>query len=176
MTPYAMQPHPATPCPFIDALTVTAESLPGSLRFAYEVHGEVARLELPPRLRSLRTDGLWRHTCFEAFLREPAATAYDEFNFAPSGEWAAYHFDRYREGAAELDLAVPPRIDCHQEVDRFRMTVVVPCNRTAPEMDLGLSAVLRDQEGHIYYWALRHAPGKADFHHADAFAARVMLS
>ena len=35
---------------------------------------------------------LWQTTCFEAFLRAPGGEAYREWNFAPSGDWAAYDF------------------------------------------------------------------------------------
>ncbi len=34
----------------------------------------------------------------------------------------------------------------------------------------GLSAVIEDESGALSYWALKHARGKPDFHHADAFA------
>jgi hypothetical protein len=34
---------------------------------------------------------------------------------------------------------------------------------------LALSAVIEETSGALSYWALRHAAGKPDFHHADAF-------
>ena len=40
---------------------------------------------------------------------------------------------------------------------------------------LGLSAVLEDADGVLSYWALRHPPGKPDFHHTDAFATQLVL-
>ena len=52
-----------------------------------------------------RTDELWRSTCFELFLRFDDDERYVEFNFSPSTRWAAYAFDGYREGMAELPLA-----------------------------------------------------------------------
>ena len=57
-----------------------------------------------------RADELWQTTCFEAFLEPRAATAYREFNFSPSGDWAAYDFDGYREGMAERRGRAPPYI------------------------------------------------------------------
>jgi hypothetical protein len=35
---------------------------------------------------------------------------------------------------------------------------------------LGLSALIDDTGGARSYWALAHAPGKPDFHHAASFA------
>jgi hypothetical protein len=35
---------------------------------------------------------------------------------------------------------------------------------------LGVSAVIEESDGAKSYWALKHAPGKPDFHHADSFA------
>ena len=37
---------------------------------------------------------------------------------------------------------------------------------------LGLSAVVETGEG-LSYWALAHAPGRADFHHRDCFALEL---
>jgi hypothetical protein len=48
---------------------------------------------VPAAVAAARTDELWRHTCFEAFVRTSPAPAYYEFNFAPSTQWAAYRFD-----------------------------------------------------------------------------------
>jgi hypothetical protein len=38
---------------------------------------------------------------------------------------------------------------------------------------LGLSAVIEDESGALSYWALRHVPGKPDFHHPQAFAMEL---
>ena len=52
-------------------------------------------------------DDLWQHTCFELFIGAKNDAEYYEFNFSPSGEWAAYEFRNYRDGepihAEELD-------------------------------------------------------------------------
>jgi hypothetical protein len=47
---------------------------------------------------------------------------------------------------------------------------MLPAGRTAR---LGLSAVIETRAGAIAYWALRHEPGKPDFHWADAFVVRL---
>jgi hypothetical protein len=40
---------------------------------------------------------------------------------------------------------------------------------------LGLSAVIEAADGSLCYWALRHPPGKPDFHHVDAFDLQLDL-
>jgi hypothetical protein len=80
---------------------VDVQRLPaGALHLTYRVEGDIAQLQLPQQKPPARTDGLWRDTCFEAFLRAPGSSAYDEFNFSPSGEWAAYRFARWHRPPA----------------------------------------------------------------------------
>src|SRR5262249_3689246 len=68
----------------------------GSLVLSYFVTGEIRELRMPPVTTSARTDGLWQHTCFEAFVGTSLDASYYEFNFAPSTQWAAYRFSSYR--------------------------------------------------------------------------------
>jgi hypothetical protein len=81
----------------------------GEWRFDFIVPVAPALLKLPAAAPVERTDELWLHTCFELFLLDPESGAYREFNFAPSGRWAAYSFDGYREGRRPLEVA-PPHI------------------------------------------------------------------
>ena len=67
-----------------------------TLLLSYAVTGRMRDLQLPPVVATTRADELWRHTCFEAFLRTLPGAAYYEFNFAPSTQWAAYRFSSYR--------------------------------------------------------------------------------
>jgi hypothetical protein len=39
-----------------------------------------------------------------------------------------------------------------------------------------LAAVIEDENGGLSYWALRHPPGKPDFHHPNAFAMTIARS
>ncbi len=38
---------------------------------------------------------------------------------------------------------------------------------------LALSAVIEERDGTKSYWALAHAPGAPDFHHADCFTLEL---
>src|SRR5271154_1016072 len=89
--------HPNSRCDAVQEIAVEATRIDkASLRLRYRVSGVIAALRIPPPGRPARTDALWQHTCFEAFLRPGSGDGYLEFNFAPSTEWAAYSFATYR--------------------------------------------------------------------------------
>ena len=119
-----------------------------------------------------RAENLWEATCFEAFLRIPGMDSYQEWNFAPSGEWAAYDFTSHREGRTESDVAAPYiRIEDNLTWWALGATISVDADAV---WALGLSAILEERDGTKSYWALAHAPGdKPDFHDAACFAAHL---
>ena len=118
-----------------------------------------------------RAAELWKSTCFEAYLRAEGEEAYREWNFAPSGQWAAYDFSAYREGMADADVAEPyVRMEDNFTWWSLGATIAVPADQP---WQLGLSAVLEEADGTKSFWALAHPDGEADFHHADCFAARL---
>ena len=118
-----------------------------------------------------RAEELWQTTCFEAFLRGEGEEAYREWNFAPSGQWAAYDFAAYREGTGQADVAEPyVRMEDNFTWWSLGATIAVPADQP---WQLGLSAVLEEADGTKSCWALAHPDGKPDFHHADCFAARL---
>lgn len=97
---------------------------------------------------------------------------YLEFNFSPSGQWAAYAFDAYRTGQVELDLEEPPHVVFVNEGDHAILTAIVPW-RGREAFKIALSAVIEERDGTKSYWALAHPPGKPDFHHPTCFAATL---
>lgn len=146
----------------------------GALHLRYVVRGAMGGLRLPPAAAPARADGLWQHTCFEAFLRAEESEAYYELNFAPSTQWAAYAFARYREGMQSLSAIEAPAMAVQSTPAQFALTAAVDLDRVpglaAAPWQLGLSAVIEEAGGNTAYWALRHPPGRADFHHPDCFA------
>jgi hypothetical protein len=146
-----------------------ARLAPGKLALAYVVTGDLARVRLPPMSASARTDNLWRHTCFEAFIAADAEDGYLELNFAPSTEWAAYRFTGYRAGMEAADIPVPEIAVTSASEVRVAVDLAGALPQSA-RWRLGLSAVLEETDGARSYWALAHPPGKADFHHASSFA------
>ena len=146
-----------------------------SLVLSYIVTGKMSDVRMPPVMAAARSDELWQHTCFEAFVRASSGAAYYEFNFAPSTEWAAYRFSGYRSGmcvAAEIGaipIMVLPSPDCYTLQASLELDRLSGLSRNAL-WHIGLSALIEDTSGHKSYWALAHPPGKPDFHHADCFA------
>ena len=168
--------HPSTPCSYVRSVSVRVDALgDGRVVFYYQVEGNIDELELPPQRRSAHTDGLWKHTCFEAFVRAPAARGYFEFNFSPSSEWAVYRFDDYRAGMTAIEPTPAPRIICRRREDRLETDVDVhlPMSDPQHELLLAVAAVLVDHHGNTSYWALAHPAGKPDFHHPDGFVLRL---
>jgi hypothetical protein len=150
----------------------------GALAIRFRLEADRARLRIPQPVAPGRADGLWRHTCFEAFVSRAGAAAYREFNFSPSGEWAAYAFHRYREGGSNLEGDFDPQISVRQDAGWLELSAVIPSALLPPgpadaPLRIGLSAVIEDRDGSLSYWALRHPHGKPDFHHPDAFALEL---
>jgi hypothetical protein len=165
----ALKPHPDTPSRAIRALEVEVHApSAGQVRLRYEARGEMALLLLPAAADPVRSDDLWKHTCFEAFARPAAASGYDEFNFSPSTEWAVYRFLTYRGGRETPDV-LAPRVEGAIEGDAYVLHAAFDLPGEGP-WRVGLCAVIEDIDGAKSYWALAHPPGKPDFHHHDSFA------
>jgi hypothetical protein len=168
--------HPQSACAAVAGIEVEiTRPASGSLLLSYAVTGAIADLSLPPIAGPSRTDELWRHSCFEAFVKEAAGEPYFEFNFAPSTQWAAYRFDRYRTGmrpAAEIE---PPQIVVQSVPDRYtlRVTLSLPDGHSVRSLRLGLAAVIEETNGNLSFWALAHPHSAPDFHHADGFALEL---
>jgi hypothetical protein len=148
------------------------------LTVTYVLHGIIERLRIPAAKSPRRIDGLWQHTCFEAFLAVKGSSTYYEFNFSPSGEWAAYRFRSYRDGAAVENEDLNPRIAVRRQADTLELNadIRLALLRAIPErsnLRLGFSAVINDAKGRLSYWALRHPPGKPDFHDPDSFIVQL---
>lgn len=140
----------------------------------YRVQADLDRLLLPTPGPPGRTGGLWRHTCFEAFLQPAGEEGYLEFNFSPSGAWAAYGFEGRRQGMRDFELPGPPRIDCSLGAGQLDLRVALPAG---PLPDgparLGLSAVVEDRDGALAWWALTHPAGPPDFHDPESFTLQL---
>lgn len=171
--------HPDSRCAAVTRIDVeAARPRPGHLVLRYTVMGETAALRLPQSASPTRADELWRHTCFEAFLRPPSGEAYYEFNFAPSTQWAAYAFTAYRSGMRVTDEVGPPFIETQPDADVYLLQASLDLERLTQVAKnavwrLGLSAVIEEESGALSYWALRNPPGRADFHHSDCFALEL---
>jgi hypothetical protein len=173
----ALKLHPISQCTAVTQIHVdVTRPRPGALVLHYVVTGRMRELRMPPATAPARAGELWRHTCFEAFVRRSPGSAYYEFNFAPSTQWAAYLFDDYRLGMSATGETSAIRIETRSNAEEFRLQASLEVARLQgfpEEGRLGLSAVIEETSGRKSYWALAHPPGKANFHHSACFAVEL---
>lgn len=160
--------HPDPPSGAIHSIDAELERLPGGAIATFRVLGDMVKLVIPPPAAPERTDGLWRTTCFELFVASEGP-AYREFNFSPSGQWAAYEFDDYRTGMRNISARVETEI--FQTNNALDFSVKIGAEFPNPVL-VGLTAVIEESDGAIRYWSTAFAPGKPDFHTA---AVRSLL-
>jgi hypothetical protein len=167
--------HPTSRCGARIAIEADASRPePGLLRLSYTVTGDVGPLSVPALSDPVRTDDLWRRTCFEAFVLPAAGEAYVEFNLAPSGRWATYRFDRYREGMRDAVDVTPSPIEMTRRDDLLELAVsaLLPDLAASP-WRLGLTAVIEEVDGRVSHWALAHPSPDPDFHNARSFVLEL---
>jgi hypothetical protein len=168
----ALASHPSTPGSTVQGVEVCAASpRAGVLELRYRLHADLSRIRLISSEGSPdgRADGLWKHTCFEAFVRPAGAESYRELNFSPAKQWAAYQFDAYRAGMRPLELAQPPAISVRRAPQLLELYATVALQGECGQALLALTAVVEEDSGSLCYWSARHPAGKPDFHHPDGF-------
>ena len=148
---------------------------PACLSLRYRLTGAIDRIRLPAPAAPVRTDDLWRRTCLELFVGAPEGNAYLEYNFAPSGAWAAYAFDGYREGMRLHPMAAPVI-----ETSASTTTLIVEASVALPfalstvgSVPMGVTAVIDSMDGVLSYWALAHPADRPDFHHRGGRGLRL---
>lgn len=157
-----MQPllrHPDTPPGAVIEIEAELERTPDGAIARFRAIGDPARLVIPPPAEG-RADDLWRTTCCELFVGGEGG-AYTEYNFSPSGQWAAYAFTGYRDGRtnADADVAISFATDARGFTLEARIRAHVP-----NPARVGLTAVIAEDDGQQRLWATAFASGKPDFH------------
>jgi hypothetical protein len=151
-------------------LEADLEILGHQLVFEYHLLDQEKLFELPQqnvKLQSAqipRLDGLWQHTCFEAFLNPVGLESYYEFNFSLQPGWNCYEFTGYREPA-------PPKPSSDFSIQSLcwdpsaqRMQIKVENRSQFKKFRVGLTAILESKSGEKFYCATAHSGLKADFH------------
>jgi len=176
----ALACYPTTLTDAVRGIDVCVERDPsGLLAVRYLLRAEMLHVRVPPAQPAARADGLWKHTCFEAFIAPgPADGGYYELNFAPSSQWAIYSFEAYRKGMSPTEITAPPELAVRRFDDRLELDAAMDLSdlkgvREARTLKLAVTAVVEDDSGTLSYWALKHAPGKPDFHHQDGFVLEL---
>ncbi|MGZ5141850.1 MAG: hypothetical protein ACXWCX_28980, partial [Burkholderiales bacterium] len=124
--------HPGTRSAAVRSIEARlSRSQNGILAVRYVVSGDLDRVRVPPPRTPRIADRLWQHTCCEIFISKNLP-AYHEFNFSPSGEWASYAFERYREGAPLMNDALEPRVTVRRNADTLELDVLIHLARLSP--------------------------------------------
>ena len=196
---FDLQPHPtdsdaAPSASGASAVTVEIHWLPEPrvLMLHYDLRTPLAPV-LPPLTGATpgRHDGLWRATCCELFLAAAQdAEAYYEFNFSPSGDWAAYAFDGRRRGMRaffwpggsgaggvgsaapdlqrHLSVLASPVTPRDAPMHRLEVLVRLPALPWAGAYRVVPTVVLETAAGRSH-WAVRHPAAQPDFHDPAGF-------
>ena len=165
---YQLIPNPDHPPLAVTSIAAQCWREEGRWHFRYVVDG-VAQLLLPDPVEPARADELWRTTCFEAFVGG-SGTTYREYNFAPSGQWAAYAFDAPRSGMRHADEQAEVWLEGGESWIAVEAELTGEFASNAP---LNLTVVVEETGGHKSYWALAHPAGPPDFHDRSCFIARL---
>jgi hypothetical protein len=149
----------------------------GDLQICYLMKGALDKVYIPEPSSPTQTDKLWQRTCFEAFIGVKGKRSYYEYNFSPSGQWAIYAFENYRQPIESMPQC-KPLIQVHQTGKTLRMTVrlsadLLPNNALKQTLQLALTAVIEEHAHSKSYWALQHDLEKPDFHHRDGFSVSI---
>lgn len=178
----ALSKHPALSAAAVSAVQVAVGlNAAGELELAYRLEGSPDGLRIPARVPPGPADGLWRHTCLEVFVAAENGPAYREFNFSPSGQWAAYAFSGYRQRDESWPAAAAPRLTVRRlpeglALDAVLAPALLPAVPPGGHYRLGLCAVVEAADGSRSYWALAHPAPQPDFHQQDAFTLRLATS
>lgn len=143
----------------------------------YRLEGDVDVLAIPSPAAGA-ADGLWRHTCLEAFVQDGDGPGYHEFNFSPSGQWAVYRFSGERQRMpGDAPPPAGPTITTERSADSLVLQAWLPCALLpARPTATGLSAVIETRDGKLSHWALHHPRAdRPDFHHSAGWTHRPAL-
>ena len=172
-TAHALRRHPASQCVAVRAIEACARLAEnGNLALSYRLHGDPESIRIPEPALPSASDGLWQHTCFEAFVAAVDGPEYREFNFSPSGQWANYRFSAGRQRDFGFIPAVAPQIAFHRCTDGRRLDAVI-ASELLPAgaiLNIGLAAVIEARDGSASYWALTHCAAQPDFHLRQSFS------
>lgn len=178
---FALQPHPKTPVPSGWRVQVATRWSARGLVAEYTLAVPAGRLALPSRSAvPAARDFLWKRTCGELFVGVRGEPGYIEFNFSPSGDWASYQFDGYRENSRDRPWRGPqPEVRVVPGEGATRLVAAVPheafrCllrDEVMPPLEAAFTLVLEDRVGALSFWSLAHPRAEPEFHDRAGFVA-----
>lgn len=176
---HTLHAHPAATAGARLSLSARVRATDQGWDFRYHLQGPIERLRIPPVEPGGPADGLWQHTCFEAFVAADGLAGYREFNFSPSGRWAAYRFQAERERDVLAEAGAPvvaPAVHTALEPDGLVLNARLPpaaLPAGGTSWSIGLCAVVEEIDGRLSYWALKHPRERPDFHHRNGWVLHL---
>ena len=178
--------HPSSWCPPGWSVRVATRWAAHGLVAEYTLAVPAGRLVLPPKSSApAARDFLWRRTCAEMFVGVRGEPGYLEFNFSPSGDWAAYAFDAYREGFRPHAWPGPmPEVRAVPGEGATRLVATVPHQAfrallrdgRMPPLEAAFTLVLEADQGELSYWSLAHPRAQPEFHDRGGFVAEFTVT
>jgi hypothetical protein len=155
-------------------VTLTQEA-DGGIAITYIISDISSDIRVPTPDTPAPEGALWQTTCCELFVNPVEQTGYREFNFSPSGQWAAHDFLDIRKPAPTAPNCATPEIKAKREKSRLQLDVKLPKSAfpRAASLRLAVNVILQANDGTLAYWALTHPPGKPDFHHHAGFVLNL---
>jgi len=132
----------------------------------FRMDGCLDAIRMPDLVPSVRQDNLWKTTCFEVFWQPIGQPGYVEFNLSPSGKWASYDFDAFREGMRDAPVDAISLACSHQSSNGSGELVLkasIAANLPVPAQ-VALNAIVEHEDGGLQFWALAFPPGPPEFH------------
>lgn len=174
MAKYNLIPFKAGTHPFelSSELTLTNESV----FISYKLHGDLSQLDLgdghPHRARIIK---LWEKSCFELFMKDTNGS-YIEFNFSPVFEWNAFYFVKKGDELKEYLKMDTVKIDVLLSDEVFHLIVEIDKNKFPnaffdSALEVGMTSVLKEKNGSLSYWAIKHCDSKPNFHDFRSYVA-----
>ncbi|MBW0145076.1 DOMON-like domain-containing protein [Sphingomicrobium clamense] len=170
MKPVELYIHPSETKGAVKKVNAKIErTSPDHIRLTYTILDSDEDLAIPEG-DGIRRDGLWLQTCLEFFLGRASEDSYREFNFSPGGDWAAYSFDRARQGKRQLLMPEDPKVAWRRDKKRWVLEADLMINDLPENGACNLTAVIGEKDGTKTHWAALHAPDAPDFHDPLCFS------
>lgn len=168
-----LKPHSLPKVNFLLEAEARLSQSYSDLQFVYRLMDKSSLFATPTENKEWsqipRSDGLWNHTCFEAFLNPVDTETYYEFNFSLKPAWNCYYFEAYRQpqpAKSSHDFLLK---SIRWDQSTYQLTVELKNNSKFKKFNIGLTAVLEEKAGDKHYCALVHADAKPDFHLRKSF-------
>jgi hypothetical protein len=174
---FALQPFPtASKLPQIE-INGRVNRKDQMLSIEYQLFGDMNAISIaPPATAPSRQFHLWEATCFEFFIGIPGDANYWEFNLSPSGDWAVFALDDYRQGLRD-ELAFP---SLPFKIDRYPNYITLSLEFDLSELilaeqdlEMSVTTVAKSSQDELSYWAIAHSGKEADFHLRNSFSIKL---